>query len=64
LAEGGEDLRKLPPWICSKNRAKLPMNGSAAQAVMRALNRHVERVFNPDKERHHHWGKRKLKKDE
>jgi hypothetical protein len=29
--------------------------------VMKALNRHVERVFNPDcKETH--WGKRKLKK--
>jgi hypothetical protein len=30
--------------------------------VMRALNRHVERVFNPDR-REHHWGKRKLKRD-
>jgi len=30
--------------------------------VMKALNRHVERVFNPDcKETH--WGKRKLKRD-
>ena len=27
--------------------------------VMRALNRHVERVFNPDR-KDHHWGKRKL----
>jgi hypothetical protein len=27
--------------------------------VMRALNRHVERVFNPDR-RDTHWGKRKL----
>jgi hypothetical protein len=27
--------------------------------VMRALNRHVERVFNPDR-----WGKRKLKRDQ
>jgi hypothetical protein len=31
--------------------------------VMRALNRHVERVFNPDR-KDHHWGKRKLKRDE
>lgn len=31
--------------------------------VMRALNRHVERVFNPDAKTHH-WGKRKLKRDE
>ncbi len=27
--------------------------------VMRALNRHVERVFNPDR-KDHHWGRRKL----
>ena len=31
--------------------------------VMRALNRHVERVFNPDR-KEHHWGKRKLKRDQ
>jgi len=28
--------------------------------IMRALNRHVERVFNPDR-KEHHWGRRKLK---
>jgi hypothetical protein len=31
--------------------------------VMRALNRHVERVFNPDR-KEHHWGRRKLKRDQ
>ena len=31
--------------------------------VMRALNRNVERMFNPDR-KDHHWGKRKLKRDE
>jgi hypothetical protein len=31
--------------------------------VMRALNRHVERVFNPDR-KDARWGKRKLKRDE
>lgn len=31
--------------------------------VMRALNRHRERVFNPDR-KDHHWGKRKLKRDD
>jgi hypothetical protein len=31
--------------------------------VMRGLNRHVERVFNPDR-KDHHWRKRKLKRDE
>jgi hypothetical protein len=30
--------------------------------VMRALNRHVERVFNPDR-KDRHWGRRKLKRD-
>ena len=30
--------------------------------IMRALNRHVKRVFNPDR-KDHHWGKRKLKRD-
>jgi hypothetical protein len=29
---------------------------------MKALNRHVERVFNPDR-KETHWGKRKLKRD-
>jgi hypothetical protein len=31
--------------------------------VMRALNRHVERVFNPER-KDHHWGRRKLKREE
>ena len=31
--------------------------------VMRALNRHVERVFNPER-KETHWGKRKLKRDQ
>jgi hypothetical protein len=31
--------------------------------VMRALNRHVERVFDPDR-KSHHWGKCKLKRDQ
>jgi hypothetical protein len=30
--------------------------------VMRALNRHAKRVFNPDR-KDHHWGKRKLARD-
>jgi len=30
--------------------------------VMRALNRRVERTFNPDR-KDHHWGKRKLARD-
>ena len=31
----------------------------ARVGMLRALNRHVERVFNPDR-KDHHWGKRKL----
>jgi hypothetical protein len=31
--------------------------------VMKALNRHVERVFNSDR-KDPHWGKRKLKRDQ
>ena len=31
--------------------------------VMRALNRHIETVFDPDR-KSHHWGKRKLKRDQ
>jgi hypothetical protein len=31
--------------------------------VMKALNHHVERVFNPDR-KDTHWGKRKLKRDQ
>jgi hypothetical protein len=34
----------------------------ARVGMLRALNRHVERVFNPDR-KDHHWGKRKLKRD-
>jgi hypothetical protein len=30
---------------------------------MQALHRHVVREFNPDR-KDHHWGKRKLKRDE
>ena len=30
--------------------------------IARALNRHVERVFNPDR-KDHHWGRRKLARD-
>jgi hypothetical protein len=34
----------------------------ARAGVLRALNGHVERVFNPS-HKHFHWGKRKLKRD-
>jgi hypothetical protein len=31
-------------------------------ATLQALNRHAERVFNPDR-KDHHWGRRKLARD-
>jgi hypothetical protein len=34
----------------------------ARSGVMRALNRHVERVFNASR-KDHHWGRRKLARD-
>jgi hypothetical protein len=42
------------------------LNGPTMMArigVLRALNRNVERVFNPDR-KDKQWGKRKLKRDE
>jgi hypothetical protein len=35
----------------------------ASISVLQALDRHQERVFNPDR-KDHHWGKRKLKRDQ
>jgi hypothetical protein len=32
-------------------------------ATLRAINRHVERVFDPSR-KDHHWGKRKLARDQ
>jgi hypothetical protein len=46
--------------IC-QNLSRFPW--LARICVMRALNRHVERVFNSDRNETH-WGKRKLKLDE
>jgi hypothetical protein len=44
----------------------IELNGPTMMArigVMRALNRHVERVFNTDR-KDKHWGKRKIKRGE
>jgi hypothetical protein len=46
--------------MAAENRGSLM---HARTGVLRALNRHVERVFNPDR-KDAHWGKRKLKQDE
>ena len=57
----------LPEWqtaievlmLCSRSGPTM----LARIGVMKALNRHVERVFNPDR-KDTHWGKRKLKRDQ
>jgi hypothetical protein len=45
--------------LCSRSGPTM----MARIGVMRALNRHVERVFNPER-KETHWGKRKLKRDQ
>jgi hypothetical protein len=56
----------LPEWQTAIEALMLCSPGGhtmmARIGVMRALNRHVERVFNPDR-KDHHWGTRKLKRD-
>lgn len=57
----------LPEWqtaievllLCSRGGPTM----MARIGVLKALYRHVERVFNPDAKKHH-WGKRKLKRDQ
>ena len=75
LEDAGNYITKLPKaeheapeWQDAMEALMLVvrLNGPTMFArigVMRALNRHVERVFNPDR-KNHHWGKRKLKRDE
>jgi hypothetical protein len=57
----------LPEWQTAIEVLLLSSRGGptmmARIGVMKALNRHVERVFNPDR-KETHWGKRKLKRDE
>jgi hypothetical protein len=63
-----EEEHDAPEWQAAIEALMLVVeqNGPTMMArigVMRALNRHVERVFNPDRQ-DTHWGKRKLKRDE
>ena len=58
----------LPEWQAAIEALMLVVeqNGPSMFArigVMRALNRHVERVFDPSR-KDHHWGRRKLKSDQ
>ena len=57
----------LPEWQTAIEVLMLCSRGGdpmlARIGIMKALNRHVERVFNPDR-KDTHWGKRKLKRDQ
>ena len=57
----------LPEWQAAIEMLMLCSRGGptmmARIGVMKALNRHVERVFNPER-KDTHWGKRKLKRDQ
>ena len=57
----------LPEWQAAIEVLMLVSRGGptmmARIGVMKALNRHVERVFNPER-KDTHWGKRKLKRDQ
>jgi hypothetical protein len=57
----------LPEWQTAIEVLLLVSRGGptmmARMGFMRALNRHVERVFNSDR-KETHWGKRRLKRDQ
>jgi hypothetical protein len=57
----------LPEWQAAIEALMLVSRSGptmlARIGVMKALNRHVERVFNSDR-KDTHWGKRKLKRDQ
>jgi hypothetical protein len=74
LKDAGTYITKLPKaeyeaaeWQAAMEALILvaTLGGPAMMArigIMRALNRHVVREFNPDR-KETHWGKRKLKRD-
>jgi hypothetical protein len=74
LEDAGTYITKLPKakheaaeWLAAMEALILVATSGgptmfARIGVMRALNRHVERVFNPER-KEHHWGRRKLKRD-
>ena len=65
--EAAEERIRLPDWQAAIEVLMLCSRGGdlmlARIGVMRALNRGVERVFNPDR-KDTHWGKRKFKRDQ
>ena len=75
LEDAGTYITKLPKaeheaaeWLAAMEALILVATSGgptmfARIGVMQALNRHVERVFKPDR-KDHHWGRRKLKRDQ
>jgi hypothetical protein len=75
LRDAGDYITKLPKveheapeWQAAMEALILVATSGgptmfARIGVMRALNRRVERAFNPDR-KDTHWGKRKLRRDE
>ena len=71
LRDAGNYIRKLreaqrdpPEWRACLSDADRRCRGSRTNSIrkmgiLRALNRNVERVLNPDR-KDHHWGRRKL----
>jgi hypothetical protein len=72
LKDAGNYITKLPKaehdapeWQAAMEALLAELGGPTMFArigVMRALNRHVERVFNPSR-KDPHWGRRKLARD-
>jgi hypothetical protein len=62
-----KDESGLPPWQVAIEALMLCSRGGdpmlARIAFMKALDRNVVLAFNPDAKKHH-WGKRKLKREE
>ena len=64
---GACDRLRLPEWQAAAEALLMAAEDRgpllhARVGMLRALNRHVEREFNPDR-KDPHWGKRKLKRD-
>jgi hypothetical protein len=74
LEDAGNYITKLPKAVHEAQEWQAAMEALILVAtlggptmfarigVMRALNRRVERVFNPNR-KDHHWGRRKLARD-
>jgi hypothetical protein len=68
VTELPEAVHELPEWQAAMEALLLVAEPDgppmfARIGIMRALNRNVERVFDPSR-KDTHWGKRKLKSDE